>query len=194
MKKIKWVLVAVLCALSFGLVACGGEVNTSPTTKYSFSINRNEIVMDTGDTFVLVAVCGDAAVIFETDDDTVATVDESGKITAVSEGETFISAKADGETLSCKVTVLAPEYAIVFDKADEITVAKNAVIEINAALTRDGVEKQTEILWSVTNESGCSMQTNGNTVIFKSGTAGEYVITAKCDKAVGTVIVTVLDI
>lgn len=192
MKKMKFLLAVLLCLAAFGLAACGG--NPSLTTKHSFSINRNEIVMDAGDTFVLVAVCGDATVAYETDDASVAAVDEDGKITAVSAGETFITAKADEETLACKVTVQDPEYAVLFiDKEEQITAAQDAVVEITAVLTRDGMEKQTEFSWSVTNPSDCDLQTDGNSVLFKSDKAGEYVITAACDKAAAAITVTVLD-
>ncbi len=192
MKKIKLLfLSALLCLAAFGLVACG---DPSLNTEHSMSINRNEIVMDAGDVFHLVAVCGDSEVTFETDDSAVATVDANGKITAVGEGETFITATAEGESRSCKVSVFAPEYEIVFDKAENITLAQNAVVEIKATLLRDGVEKQTTFSWSVTNKAGCSLQADGDTVRFTSATAGEYVIKATCDKAVGSVTVTVLSV
>lgn len=191
MKKIKLLfLSALLCLAAFGLVACG---DPSLNTEHSMSINRNEIVMDAGDVFHLVAVCGDSEVTFETDDSAVATVDANGKITAVGEGETFITATAEGESRSCKVSVFAPEYEIVFDKAENITLAQNAVVEIKATLLRDGVEKQTTFSWSVTNESSCYLQANGNVCRFKSQTQGEYVITAKSDKAICSITITVID-
>lgn len=191
MKKIKLLfLSALLCLAAFGLVACG---DPSLNTEHSMSINRNEIVMEVGDEFTLVAVCGDSTVLFETDDSNVVTVDENGKIIAIGEGETFVTAKAEGKHRSCKVTVVSPKYELVLDKSDKITVAKNTLIEITATLLRNGEEKQTEISWSVTNESSCYLQANGNVCRFKSQTQGEYVITAKSDKAICSITITVID-
>lgn len=192
MKKIKIILLSLLCLMAFSLVGCK-EKDDSLNIQHSISLNRSEIVMDVGDEFTLVAVCGDATVLFETDDSNVVTVDKNGKMIAVGEGETFVTAIAEGQNRSCKVTVISPEYELVLDKADKIIVAKNSLIEITATLLRNGEEKQTEISWSVTNESGCNLKANGNVCQFKSQTQGEYVITAKSDKAICAITITVID-
>lgn len=193
MKKIKIILLSLLCLIAFTIAGCKGKDDSLLNTQHSISINRSEIVMEVGDEFTLVAVCGDSTVLFETDDSNVVTVDENGKIIAIGEGEAFVTAKAEGKHRSCKVTVVSPKYELVLDKSDKITVAKNTLIEITATLLRNGEEKQTEISWSVTNESSCYLQANGNVCRFESQTQGEYVITAKSDKAICAITITVID-
>lgn len=193
MKKRVSILTLLICLFACCFAACSKNASPSTTVTYSFSLNRTEITLDAGETFALVAVCGNATVAFDTSDAAVVTVDENGKITAVGAGETFVNATANGETRSCKVTVYAPEYKLVLDKDDEITVAQNAAIEITATLLRDGVEKETKIEWSVTNAATCTLNANGSTAVFQSAAAGEYVITVSCDKGIATITVTVLD-
>ena len=196
MKKIQCAVAFLICCLlCCEVTACkkNNQSNTE-TVEYTFSINRNEIVLDAGEEFTLIAVYGDKAVSFVSGNTAVVTVDGNGKIKAVAAGETFVTVKADGAEASCKITVFEPAYELSLSKSGEITVAKDAVIEIVATLTRDGVKKDTVIAWSVTNESGCTLDVNGDTAAFSGSAAGEYVITATCDKGECAVTITVLDL
>ena len=94
-------------------------MESNPTPSY-ISINSSDVTLKVGDTYVRQAiVAGTAVVVYSSSDEAVATVDQAGKVTAVSEGTATITAQATGydaagkkiyvpEEKSYKVTVVAP--------------------------------------------------------------------------------------
>ncbi len=74
----------------------------------SLTLNHEQLELDKFDTITLRAECGGApGVTFESSDETVATVDASGKITAVGSGTAIITAKIGSKQATCTVTVKA---------------------------------------------------------------------------------------
>lgn len=76
------------------------------------SLNKTEIVLDTGHTEQLTATvrpsnATDKTVTWSSDDPGIATVSSSGLVTAVTGGTAYITAKAGNYTATCKVVVRA---------------------------------------------------------------------------------------
>lgn len=80
----------------------------------------------------------DPTVTWTSSDDTVATVDANGVVTAVAEGKATITAKAGEKTATCAVTVIkTPKYGDVID----VNVAKNEGKEDNVLYYVKAYEK-----------------------------------------------------
>lgn len=76
----------------------------------SITLDKTSLTMKVGETATLKATvkpddATDKTVTWSSADKSIATVDKTGKVTAVKEGETVITAKAGDKTASCKVTV-----------------------------------------------------------------------------------------
>lgn len=76
----------------------------------SITLDKTSLTMKVGETATLKATvkpddATDKTVTWSSADKSIATVDKTGKVTAVKEGETVITAKAGVKTASCKVTV-----------------------------------------------------------------------------------------
>lgn len=67
----------------------------------------------------------DVTLVWHSDDEKVAVVDEEGVVTAVSPGETVVSVSADGLTASCSVTVRAVIEAIAVDDSPPFVISSD---------------------------------------------------------------------
>ena len=80
---------------------------TEDTPELTISLDKEEITLEEGKTYnlkVTVSVEG-KSVTWTSGKESVATVDDNGKVTAVKEGEATITAKVDDKTATCKVKV-----------------------------------------------------------------------------------------
>lgn len=102
----------------------------------------------------------------------VATVDEKGLVTAVKNGTAIISAKVDGVTRSCTITVNKPVITLSYTNL-EIKCGKTAKIKAN-------VSSGNVPVWTSSNSSVVSVDSNGKIKAYKKGIA---YITAKEDGA-----------
>ena len=71
------------------------------------SLNKTEITLEIGNEETLIATPAEG-VVWTSSNTAVATVDTTGKVTAVAAGKATITANCDGYTASCEVTVTAP--------------------------------------------------------------------------------------
>ena len=77
------------------------------------SVSPGTLELEVGGSGALTAVvtpanATDGAVTWSSDDETVATVDQNGRVTAIAPGTVTITAKAGGKSSSCTVTVVGP--------------------------------------------------------------------------------------
>lgn len=104
MKSLK--LFATLVASLLLVIACEEEkVRIS-----SLTLNLNSIEMSVGETVTLTATIrpeelADTKISWSSSDKTVATVADDGTVTAVAAGQTEVTASAEGESATCKITV-----------------------------------------------------------------------------------------
>ena len=102
-RSIGWVAAAALADGETGdfLVECVDNALADSTLAMEQSV-----LMNTNDIFTLGLIGNKGyAIIGNTSAEDVATVDKNGKITAVAEGKTVITAKLGSQTLSCSITV-----------------------------------------------------------------------------------------
>ena len=178
----------------------GGEEQKQAT----LSLDKNSVTLKPGQTAKLYASAknGTGDVIFTSQDESVATVNPTGLITAVAEGETTVTATYSGISKTCKVTVVHADAKVVqslslspatltLDLVNALTGTITPVVEAD-----EGVD--TTVTW-------VSSDTSVATVSKASGTAteaititavgeGNAVITATCGDKEATATVEVIHV
>ena len=112
-----------------------GEEEETPIT-YSYALNKTSIVVEEEQTqklLVIVTPEKEISPVFESSDTNIATVAEDGTVTGVKEGTATVTAKVDGETLSCQVTVTAKPivYTYALDQKElELLIGNTASLHV----------------------------------------------------------------
>lgn len=103
-KKTLYILLFFVSILSF-LVACEDS-----NKKIALKLNMTELSMNIGEVVKLEVSNASGDVTFVSGNDSVATVDNEGQITALTAGQATITVSDDDDSLVCNVTVLSPEF------------------------------------------------------------------------------------
>ena len=128
MKKINNLLILALLAIGMGLTSCDEQLDNALTpTVTSILLDADEMELNVGDEGQLKVIVdpADATVTWSSDKESVATVDATGKVTAVAEGIATITATAGDKTTVCTITVtnlLAMPLTLEAISAGKITV------------------------------------------------------------------------
>ena len=111
----------------------------------------------------------DKTVIWENSTPSVATVSASGLVTAVSAGETVITASAGGQSATCRVEVSVAVASVTMDKTRlNLTVGATGIL--TATVTPENATDRT-VVWSSSDESVASVDQDGKVTAHKGGTA-----------------------
>ena len=160
----------------------------------SVTLNKTILELTEGDTETLVATVApddatDKTVTWSTSDQTVATVDNAGKITAVKEGSATITAKAGEKTATCAVTVAKKVIPVESVELNKTTLAliKGESETLVATVKPDDATYKT-VTWSTSNESVVAVDQTGKVTAVAGGEAD---ITAKAGEETATCVVTV---
>ena len=115
--------------------ACGEKsatckVTVNPILAESIALDRTELVLTIGATDKLTATVlpedvTDKTVTWTSSDESIATVDEDGNVTAIAEGEAVITATCGEVSASCNVTVEGIVTGIVYVENDDINITVN---------------------------------------------------------------------
>lgn len=123
-------------------------------------------------------------------DTKIATVNESGLVSAVAAGTAIITvATANGKTATCSVTVKAKviEAAGITLDVTKITIKVGGQVTLKATVSPDNATDKT-VTWSSSNVAVATVNASG---LVSGLTKGEATITATCGKVSATCIVTV---
>lgn len=154
------------------------------------TLNKESVSLKEGETETLTATvepddATDQTVDWNSADETIATVDQNGKITAVKAGETTITAKAGDKTAQCDVIVTkdgpggedpddkVPVTGITLNKTT-LSLKVNASETLTATVTPANATDK-NVTWSSSDSSVAKVE-NGKVTALKAGAA---VITAK---------------
>ena len=132
--------------------------------------------LEEGESFSLIATvtpvtATDKSVNWTSSNTAVATVDQSGKVTAVKAGSATITAKtADGgKSATCAVTVIARVASVSLNKA-EITLDEGESQTLVATISPDNASDKS-VIWTSSNTAVATVDQNGKVTAVKAGNA-----------------------
>ena len=196
----------LMAAFLIGLaVACGkpepdpGHGQTTPSQPQvvavsSVSLDKTSVSLNVGESVTLAATvkpdnATNKTVSWSSSNASVASVDASGKVSAVAEGTATITAKAGDKTATCSVTVKKSVVAvssITLDKSSlELTEGETATLV--ATVKPDNATDKT-VTWTSDKASVATVDASGKVTAKAEGTA---TITAKAGDKTATCSVTV---
>lgn len=111
------------------------------------TLDKNELKLDAGKSATLKATVqaeSDKKVIWSSEDQSVARVDQNGRVTGIAAGTTYIIATVDAIDTYCAVTVTAPEIKKATEKFTDVESGKWYTKAINYAYTYGFIKGKTE--------------------------------------------------
>ena len=181
---------------SVAIQSCGGDDPIEPNTieVTSVALNSTVLTMTEGETAHLTATvtpdnATDKSITWSSSTVAVASVDNSGNITAIKTGSTAIIAKAGNKTASCIVNVtsaLIEVTGITLDKSS-LTLNEGEYETLTATVKPDDATDKT-ITWKSDNDKIAAVDANGKVTAVA---AGSTTITAKAGEKSATCSITV---
>lgn len=158
------------------------------------SLNKNETTIARGATEQLTATVepegSGSTVAWSSGNEKVATVDETGLVTAVGKGTANITATAGGQSASCKVTVNAPLQRIEIT-GEQSTIKKGHTTQLSVIYDPEDTTDDTTVTWSSDNEKVATVDQTGLVKAVADGTAN---IKAKVGTLEDTYAITVQEV
>lgn len=145
----------------------------------SIVLNKTKLSLDIGESETLVATvkpddATDKTITWTSSDETIATVDASGKIVAKKDGSTTITAQAGVITASCEVVVCIPVSSITLNET-KLELMRLEARALNATIEPENATKK-DVVWSSSDLSVAQVRDDG--YVYAKG-AGTAIITAK---------------
>lgn len=144
----------------------------------SLTLNEDALRLPVGSTEKLTPVLAPAdttrtGVVYESDNESVATVDRDGTVHAVSVGTAVITARpAMGEDFaaSVTVTVVQPAESISFQESVYVTTVEQTDDDLKLTFT-PATATERDVAWESSNPKICEMGADGRLIKHKNGTA-----------------------
>ena len=149
---------------SFSVIQAGKPV-------ISLSLNKTKLSLHPGDDEYLTATVdpADAIPTWSSDNESVATVSQSGKVTAVGNGTATIRVSADnGKNASCYVTVTTLVTRISFEKTS-ISLFEGEELTLTPTVSPENASNK-ELKWTATDKSIAAVDQNGKVTAVSKGT------------------------
>ena len=178
-------MLAVLAILAtVGFTSCDElAVEDNPMQSY-MTMRTGDVTLKIGDTYLRKAVAaGTAVVVYSSSDETVATVDQEGKVTAIAAGTATITAQTTGYNAEGKKIYLAEEksYKVtVYDPVNSLSSPALLTVAVgnSATITPTIDPADYPIQWSSSDESIATVDETGKVTGVKVS-AVPVTITAK---------------
>ena len=158
------------------------------------SLNKTATTIGRGETETLTATVepnGTGSIIeWESSNPSVATVDQSGKVTAVSEGNATITATAGGKSASCEVTVNVPLKGITIS-GNQTSIRKGATAQLRVSFEPEDTTDSKAVIWSSDDPEIARVDQNGLVTAVADGTT---TIRARAGSVEGTYTITVEEV
>lgn len=144
----------------------------------SLTLNEDALCLPVGTSEKLTPVLAPAdttrtGVVYESDNESVATVDRNGTVHAVSVGTAVITARpAMGEDFaaSVTVTVVQPAESIAFAESVYVTTVEQTDDDLKLTIA-PATATERDVTWESSNPDVCEMGTDGQLIKHKNGTA-----------------------
>ena len=178
-----------------GNLAATCEVTVTPASPSSIELNIKDMVLFIGQSETLQAIvrpsnATNTTVTWLSDDESVATVSDTGKVTGLSEGSTFITARCGEVSATCKVTVNPIPASNIEITSGNLTLTIGSTTKLTAKVSPDNTTHP-EVDWSSSDTGIATIAADGTVTAESLGTA---IITAKCGNVSATCTVTVIPV
>ena len=154
------------------VATCEVEVKV-PLTGISIK-DSTELIKNQSETLVVTYepedTTDDRTVVWQSSDNSVATVDENGKVTGLKEGTATITAKVGEYTAECEVNVkeIKLEGITIDNKIDTLLKGQNA--QLGVIFTPENTTDDKMVTWSSSDESIVAIDESGKVTALKAGT------------------------
>lgn len=167
MKKIVPVALAMTIIFASATAPASSIFTTQITAEAAtLKLNKKSVSLEEGKTVTLkVKGKGKKKVKWSSSDKTIATVNKSGKVTAISEGNTTVSARIGKKTLKCKIAVIATSDQNGNNNGDGSSTPDTNISEI---------QQNKNALVETIKTKGYNNQSGGKTMKWSVGLNGEY--------------------
>ena len=177
---------------SFTVTQAAATPQTVAVTSVTLDKTTLELIIGSSETLTATVApdnATDKTVSWSTSDEKVATVDQNGKITAVSVGNATVTAKAGDKEATCAVTVKDNFIAVteITINEKELPMTVGDTFTLTATVKPDDATDPT-VTWSSSDETVATVDAKG---IVKAVGAGNATITAKAGDKEATCAVTV---
>ena len=163
----------MVVALLLSTQCNAGNLNSTSKSSAYIKLNKSSLKLNIGDYYNLKAtVYGKSkTVVWKSSNSSVVKVNSNGKVLAKGSGTATITAKANGKSVSCKVTVI--KASINLNKTSlNLNVGKTYQLKATVK------GKSKSVTWSTNNASVVTVSNTGKVIAKKVGTA---IITAKAN-------------
>ncbi len=150
----------------------GGEASCQVTVeKTQITLSASNLTIENGTCATIKASTSNGSpVTWKSQKSSVATIDENGRITARKTGETNLTAKADGSTKVCRLTVKKPKITLS-RKSASLYRKQSLALQAKTSSGRS-------VTWKTKKKSVATVSKSGRVTAIKHGTA---IITANLD-------------
>ena len=157
----------------------------------SVTLSQTSLVIEKGQSAILTATVNpsdatDKAIVWASSNTAIASVDQTGKVTALKGGKATITATSGDKMASCEVTVTSAVTSVTLNKT-ELTLEKGTYEVLTATVLPEDATDKT-VTWSSSNASIASVDQNGKVTALKGGNA---TISAKAGEKIATCVVTI---
>lgn len=150
---------------------CKVKVSAPYIPVSGISLNKSSLELKKGNSETLVATVSpnnatEPVVTWNSSNESVAKVDQEGKVTALNSGTATITAKAGNYSATCEVTVVIPVTGVTIDNLS-LTLSKGASSKLVAKVYPEDATNKT-VIWSSDN-TGVATVTDGTIVAVGGG-------------------------
>ncbi len=174
MKKLTTVLLGVATIL---MAACQKPQKEQEIPVTFVSLDKPSVTLEIGDTFSLTATVQPAeatnkTVLWSSSKAAIASVDETGKVTAISEGTTIITAKAGTKYATCTVSVKRKTIQVesISLNKTQTTIEVGDSETLTATVLPENADNP-NVTWSTSDEAIATVSAQGVVTAIAEGTA-----------------------
>ena len=171
------------------------EVTVIPTMVERIDLNERAVALDQEETFQLVATvypleADNKSVAWTSSDESIATVDENGLVTAIDTGLAVVTVSAldgSGETAECNVSVRSRDAESISLNEDELDLKTGEAFQLTATVLPENADDRS-VTWKSDNPAVAKVDDSGYVQAMSPGTAvitatnsgGIYLLSASC--------------
>lgn len=183
MRKLKKFVALLMAIISCALLMSGCDKGSSgsmngPINQTKLYINKSQLTVIVSESAKITATVEDnSPITFESLDQTVCTVDQTGLVLGVDVGTAVIVVTANGEKQYCTVNVVGDGYSIEFNHPEKICVVEGTTVSLYANVKKNGKSFETIAKWNTSGQCATTV-INENTINVTTTTTGTFIVSA----------------